>query len=740
MYNWNERLSRYLAPFLNRDDPVVQTIVGGFATQWEQVESDWDAANAVWSVLGASGDALTREAGYMGLNRLPNESDDHLLQRMANVLNQRPTQSAVAKSIALLSLNEEAPSVYQPFGGALVEWDPAASFRFDRQTADATLTRSSTAWDPFTQSIVGNNTPTFVSVNTVPDAPNTVQTGVGVWEEATNLWPNSTWEGATTLTSICTPSTTNPAYWTVQSGVMPAAVSGTWSGTAPVVMTTGPNFVPTLIVSGTLTVNGNAGLLWGFQNGAGYIAGITGTTIYLGTASTASGPVIVQSGTLTTANAVQLSVEWTTNGQHTLTWNDGTQSGTLTMTNTSQSQGSVGFALWSGSATYTPGSVQGIFPANLTLTLSDGPAVQMLTGTQAQMPAPGMAIQWWDIGSGTTSIAGLPTTLSQSGTWSWWGESFYTTGTGSYSAGTYTNSWASATWGTQALTVPAGTYTPTWSWTGTGGTAYIGMPQWEATAYSTPYIPNTTTGTTSRAAELLQFPALAHNQNQGMIGLGLWGSTALNAQSGTVWSYQSGTNGLTVAFDGTQWISTWKSPSGSFQSTWTGTLAPNQWHYGLWQWGPLGWQWGWDGIVQSGTTTVPWSGGTYQLTVYPNGYVTNLTVSDGVLPASETSQWAYNLLTPLFATTVAQANWIGEALTLTQGQSAGGYAYSLGTAVSTIAPYPDTTMVLDVEPLDESSLAGTTSSSIPVPILQQALQALIPAGTWLFPWQRGNLQ
>ena len=749
--DWLQRLIRHLAPYLDPNDPVVQTILGAFAAQWDQVNQDWNAAEAVWGILTADSANLTRIADYLGIQRLPNEADQHLLERMAAVLASQPTQAGLAQSLRLLNFSGQPIPVYHPFGGSVVGWDPAASFRFHLHSGTGQFSRASTAWDPYSTTIVPANTPTFQIVGSIPNWPNTVQTGVGVWQASANAWPHSEWTGNTVLTTTLIPSPTNAAYWTVQSGTLPSPYtalawqpySEAWYASAPGVMTTGPSWTPPITLSGTLTTSGTAALLWAWSGAAGYAAVVSGTTLQLATATNTGIQTVLASGMLpqpVTNTPTQLFIQWGNGGSLQVQWTQGTQSGTISATNTTYPSGMVGVAFWAGSGTYQPGPVQSPFPATLQLTLPPGPAIQAQLNTVAGMPAPGSALSLWNPpGSGTIIVTGPPVSTSTSGTWSWWGKTAFSSGTPTAQLGSATLPWGTATWQPWSITVGSGTYTPQWIFSGTAGVGWWGMPQWELLPYATPYIPNPTSGTTSRAAESLSFPNLPHPQTQGMIGIGFYATAAWTLTSGTLFSYQSGTQALTVAWTGSEWVTTWSGSGGIVQSTWPYTLAPNQWHWGLWMWNGLGWQWGWDQQWLTGTTNVGWTSGTYTLTLYPNGYYTNVQVLDGWIAAEEWQGWTATQLVPRYAQTVLQGPWINNQCVYYQGQQGDGWAYSVGTTLPNFQITTTTnTFTLNQSALNQAALGGSQTTTIPLALLQQTVRSMLPAGAWIFPWQPGN--
>lgn len=737
-FNWSNRLTRHLAPYINAQDPVVSTVLGAFATQWASAETLWNTANDIWGILGATGTNLTRIADYFSVARLPNETDAHLLQRMAATLSRTPTQVGVQQALQLLNFTASPVPVYFPLGGTTIAYDPSVSFRFHASGTSGTFTRASSAWDPFSHAVLGENEPTFQSVGPIPNAPTWMQTGVGVWQASTNLWPHSEWTAQTALTPTMIPTVTEPGYWTLVSGTMPVASGTSWTTTDPAILVTGPEYSPPQGLSGTITTAGIGGILFGWGASEGYVAGVSGTTVYLGTAGL-NGPVIISSGTLSSTTAVAWDITWDTGGAISAQWSTSTQSGTLSITSTTLTQGVCGWAQWVGSGTFTPGAISSPWPTNLTLTLPQGPAVQLIAGSTAQLPAPGQAASWWDpVGYATTQIQGPSVSTTSSGTWSWWGQSAFTNGTGVYQAGSWTSSWDANTWMLWSLSVPSGTYTPTWIFSGTQGTAQWGMPQWETLGFATPYIPNPAASTT-RAAETASLTPLWHAQTQGIVGFGLYVTDALNATPQTVWAYQSGTYGLTVDWDGTAWTSTWTTPSGSVSGTQTFTLAPNQWHYGLWQWGSQGWSAQWDTQILSGTAVIPWASGTYTAALGSNTYWTNLSILDGVLPPATVSLWQATRLTPRYAQTVAQGNFVNAQFATQTGQMADGWAYTLGTTLPTTLTGGSTTFLLNTSALNNATLAGAQSNTVPLAVLNQTIQSLVAAGTWVFPYQHGNL-
>jgi len=261
----------------------------------------------------------------------------------------------------------------------------------------------------------------------------------------------------------------------------------------------------------------------------------------------------------------------------------------------------------------------------------------------------------------------------------------------------------------------------------------VGMPQWEALGYSTPYIPNPGSGTTSRAQEVATIPNIPHPQTQGMLGLGVYITDAWNAGSGTLWSYQSGTQTMTVDWTNGTWTTTWNG----IPATQTVTLAPNQWHYGLWTWAPWGWSVSWDGQSQSGTQAIVWQSGTYTATFGANAYYTNVLVNDAVLPASQSAGWSATILSPLYCSTAYQGLYRNSNFSGTTGQMADGWAYTVGITLPPNTPSTAGTFILDQSALNQNAL-GTTSSPVTSQVtLEATTQQLIEAGAWIFPWAPG---
>ena len=754
--NFVSRLARHLAPYLNAQDEVVNTVLNAFAQQWNQTQVTWNEALSVFSILGATGNTLTTIGHDVSVDRLPNESDDHLLSRIANVLLRRPTQTGFQTSLDELSLNGPV-DVYTPTGGDLIQYDPSLSYRWNRQSITGTFTRSTTAWDPYTQGVAAVNVPAFTAVQGIPPDNLDTQTALNVWQSSTNYWPHSEWETAIALTPTFTPNTTSAEYWALQAGTSPAYASTTISSTTGTWITAGPNYPAPLTWTVTLTSTGECGALWAWTAAGGYFAGISGTTILLAKGTT-NALTTLATGTLPTAGSATGTITWDAGGSISFAWQQGTTTGTLTATDTTYSAGAVGWGNITGSGTFSPQAVQTPFPTNLSLSLPAGNAAQLLSQSTVNLPAPGNAIQiTCPVAAGISTIQGPVLQTTTNGTWSWWGESLLNTGTVSYQmqneAVTYTamawqlmttylnyspQSWSSYPWQEWTLSAGSGTYTPQWIASDTQGTFSIGMPQWEQLPFSTPYIPNPATST-ARGEESTSVSELVLPQNQGTLAMGVYLTDAFTQQSGLLWSLGSGTtNTVSCTWSGTQWVTTWNQSGTIMTETWDLPLAPYQWHYGVWSWGPMGWTWTWDSEILAGDTSPPWEAGTYALTFGQNAQYTNVSVLDGVLPARETDQWGATTLTPIFSPTVWQGNFTNATFAGAQGQMGEFWANLIGIQFPyTVAPTSNS-FILDASALNQSALGGTSTLQNAT-LISSVIQPALPAGIMPFGWQRGTL-
>ena len=753
--NLVNQLKRYLPPYLNPDDSVVETVLGAFAAQWEQVATTWEEALQVFSILGATGSALTAIGHFFSVDRFPDETDDHLLARIAAVLSRRPTQNGFQYNINLLSQNGTV-NLYTPTGAYLTEYNPSLSYRWDRQTITGTFTRKTSAWDPYTRQVVGENTPTFTAVRGVPPANTDTQAALQVWQSASNFWPYASWTN-TVLSPTFTPNTANSAYWTVLEGTAPAFNATSISSVSSTWVVTGPTYTEPLSWTGTLDTTGMSALLWAWGSSGGYFAGVSGTTVLLGKGTTSTWTVL-DSGSLPAATTITGTVHWGAGGSLLFQWTQGTTTGTLSGTDTTYTSGQVGWGNWAGSGTFSPQAVQTPFPSNIQVDLPAGVSAQVVDQTVCDLPAPGNAIQLQFPLPDSATLTGPAFTLNQSGTWSWWGQTTTTTGTLIAQAGNYSTTWSAYPWGDFSLSIPSGTYMPQWVCSGTNGSVWIGMPQWEVTPYPTPYIFNESPSTL-RSNESAQVVGLACPQNQGMVGLGVYITDAFNAVGTTLWELNSGTAIITTGttalawqlasentfpstvncqWQNDQWVTTWTTSGTSFSTTWDLPLAPNQWHYGLWTWGPLGWSWSWDGVTQTGADIVPWAAGEYTLAFGQDAQYTNVTVSDGVLPPAETTQWSSTFLTPIFSQTVWQGNFTNNIFAGDQGQMGNGWPNMIGIQFPYSTTQASDVFILNSSALNESPLGGQLQK-VNASLVQSIINPSLPAGIVPFGWQRGIL-
>ena len=137
------KLRQHLPAILNPDDLVVSAIQTAQASVFEDAESLLDQVRQVLSVLEASGEDLDMIAHIYGLNRLVNETDAHLLERISLRLQEGATSPQGI--VAYLQALGQTAALYEPSGGSFVKWDPRVNFRFDRSAVAPTFTRSSTA-------------------------------------------------------------------------------------------------------------------------------------------------------------------------------------------------------------------------------------------------------------------------------------------------------------------------------------------------------------------------------------------------------------------------------------------------------------------------------------------------------------------------------------------------------------------------------------------------------------------
>lgn len=177
---------RNLPPFVNPDDPVVSTVLGGLDQIFQQLDSVYNQEVQNLSIITASGSALDRIAQRFSIYRYPGETDANLIKRIAAIVLPRLTPNATAYQLQLYGLlppNTEGQSLYAPGGNVLIGWNPSWAYNHDRVPITPTFTRNSPATGPDgTQEVAG--VPTWYTASNGP-------TWFGVFQATTQLLTNT---------------------------------------------------------------------------------------------------------------------------------------------------------------------------------------------------------------------------------------------------------------------------------------------------------------------------------------------------------------------------------------------------------------------------------------------------------------------------------------------------------------------------------------------------------------------
>ena len=179
-------MQRYLAPFLDPNDAVLSVVLAGIDQALQQAASDYATEMGNLSILGAAGTALDRVAARFGVVRMPGETDDSLLVRLAALLQPRTTPGSLVYQLGLVG---QSIDYHEPSGGSLIGWDPRWAFSYDRASIAATYTRASSATGP-DGATEGTNTPTWLL-----QANSTYQ--AGVWRATAQLLNNTNFGSVT---------------------------------------------------------------------------------------------------------------------------------------------------------------------------------------------------------------------------------------------------------------------------------------------------------------------------------------------------------------------------------------------------------------------------------------------------------------------------------------------------------------------------------------------------------------
>lgn len=185
-------LRRHLPPFLDSSDTVLGTVLSALAQGLGYGRSALDDAAQALQVLGASGDRLDDVARRLGIVRMPNETDAHLLQRIAAVVLPRVSPDAVVRQLGYLGflpIGSTGDSVLVPSGNVLVGWDPSWAFHYDRQVVTPSFARASGATGPDGTSASTNEPTWYASAGGM--------TWAGVFGPTTQLLTNTNFGSVT---------------------------------------------------------------------------------------------------------------------------------------------------------------------------------------------------------------------------------------------------------------------------------------------------------------------------------------------------------------------------------------------------------------------------------------------------------------------------------------------------------------------------------------------------------------
>lgn len=764
------KLRQYLPPFMNPNDDAVNTILLAKAAVLEDAESSLDDVRDILSILGATDGDLDVIAAIYGLNRLVNESDDHLLSRISLRLQQGGI-SPVGISNQLAAISEQA-TIYEPSGRSFVSWDPRTDFRFDRSVVTATWTRASTSMDS-SFNVIPANTPIWTSVGNM--------SWPAVYDGTTNITNNSDFETVTGTAQVFSDPLTgytgsSAAPWTVQSGSFTFGTGGATSGTPSSFITTGNFAWKPLVGSGSqnLALTKQAtfvepSTLPAYNGGALYLYTDSNDQYfaYIDTHSTVFSIYKLVGGTETLI--VSVANTWTPSTTYTIT---------ISLDHT----GLLTAKLYSG--TGTGGTLLQTLTATDT-SLSGGFLVGVGGDTGVIVSGVSVTAPWadsWTIG-GDTRVAWALTTTAISGTYSanaicplngidgYCSASSTVTASTVYTASGYieTSNMDSTAYafvrsydgtnthdsidvqGTATATRRSVSYTSASGATTASvefviqnaGTVTFDAAQLEQKAVETLYYRNdSTTVSATRDTDAFTLPAtsLFGSQSQGVVSIAFVSDDYgfVNTSDGLYitqylfdWNAQ-----VSVWFDGHEWHVVFGSDEivGTFQ------FDAGQ-HIAAISWDSDSAQLTIDGIaVASGTITAPtsFSGTVYIGTDHSganacNAFVGNIMFGEAWWSSDKTKSLNAYLATPVYAQTLFSGAFFSESLAGVQGAMIDGAANYVGVYVPNSS---SSGVYLDSSYLDSSYLNNAQAAQSE--IARSVIFPLFPAGKKLFLYTPGQ--
>ena len=761
-----DTLQRTLPPYFDQSDANVQALIQAMNASLSAQDTAISDMRAIASFLGATGNDVDYLAVFFGLNRLSGETDGHLLQRMSNTILPRATQFYFPQVVeAITGLPAD---MWTPGGAQLINWDVLSNFNWDRTTVTTAFTRNSTAYDPYTNTTVADNEPTWLPVSTFPESTDTM-TAIGVSPASTNLVPYSNLSNVSS-TSVWSLDVANIGTWQAPVGSVSDLAGGvvTLSSTEDILIT--GNSLWTGELTARLEYTGSpalAGIVMDSDNnGNCYYVCITGTSVVFG---------YIVNGAKTQLGSVAYSVP-----ASTFVWLRIQQSaGNITVWYAPDSAGSPGAFVQVGSVassefasgkiglivqgssgntvTYTTLTLSASFPTNLTIVPTSGFYDAVALNASPGFVIDGNTVRWQSGGGNVaTSINGPAIAVSPSTTYavSIWVLAPSLTGTANLqvydtSAATTTtvatiqaaNGWVRV-YGTYTTGATATTITPELSFPASAGGYFdFGFFQIE-TPVVTPYIQNTSSGAATRAAETFTITTSLPIQGQGLVAL-----QTLLGNPGTILEWSSGQ--LSIAWTGTEIQLT--LGNGTDSNTVSASLTEpyawtSQWHTIIGVWGNDSMSLWVDGTEVTSTTLYAPITADNTLYVGSNaardasgGYFADLTVSTAALPSTELRKWSPTVAAPVFLTDNCRFYAVNGTLSAFRPGILG-YEGCWGFAASGLTTQSDS-LFLNVDYLDNQFLAGPQSPQISLfgnSLAAQTISNSNSAGQQVLPWVRGS--
>ncbi len=300
-------LLRSLPPYIDKNDTVVNLLAQAIDSNLSDAYSNLMTTHEMLNVIGASGSALDLIASFLGLFRLPNELDNHLMLRMASVLIPGETMNGFKNVLELITTN--TGDIWNPGGLSLNNWNLPPNWIPFRENISLTYTCNSPALDWYTGTVVPSGSPTFLSTNSVVPFTTDYQTGVGLWQGATQLIPHTEWTATTSGVPVdITFTTASGSTLSVTSETMPAVGNNIYWSSASGSTTS------SLITTDAIAVTSGATYCWSLYSNENtsspvdmqIIDGATTTTIQ--TPTSASGWVQWYGSYTTASTSIQLQL------------------------------------------------------------------------------------------------------------------------------------------------------------------------------------------------------------------------------------------------------------------------------------------------------------------------------------------------------------------------------------------------------------------------------------------------